>query len=65
MSKKYGCFNRKDFEKEVSVQNGWHYVGETKVPLLQWIPFVMAMDCQYRLTTLGQTDPMCDGCERK
>jgi hypothetical protein len=56
----YGCFDRAPFRPTVRVQQGWTADGRRK---MEFIPFAMTTDCQYRHTELGQRDSGCDGCK--
>jgi len=63
-SKGYGCYDRKDFRKEVVVQDGWHWKGgDEQTKKVVRVPFLMEKDCQYTLSELGQKDERCIGCK--
>lgn len=55
-SKKYGCYNRKPFEKIVRVQDGWFNEVTRRI---KSIPFRMSEQCEYDLKT---TDERCKDC---
>lgn len=61
--KRNGCWNRKPFAKVVSVQDGWRKIDGVRHMVR--IPFVMARDCQFSKTTLGQADAGCLGCRHR
>lgn len=65
----YGCHNRPPLKSVVAVQDGWVHdfmSGATKrTGVLVSSPFLMAPDCQYTKTALGQADPKCEGCKHR
>ena len=64
----YGCFNRREFDQIVAVQDGWYQnfmSGWTREASMKSVPFTMARDCQYTKTALGQADSKCQGCKHR
>jgi len=64
----YGCHDRKPYAPSFLAQAGW--VLDEKDKMIRHatmipIPFRMARDCQYTKTTLGQSDPKCEGCKHR
>ena len=59
----YGCHNRAELRGHCTRFTDWHE-GQ---PLLVRIdhPHVMAKDCQYTLTALGQADTGCTSCKHR
>lgn len=54
--RKYGCHNRKPFEKVVRVQDGWFNEVTRR---MKSIPFRMSEQCEY---DLKKTDERCKEC---
>lgn len=52
----YGCYNRLPFVDRTTLRDHHGRVTAT------W-PAVMAKDCRYTHTTLGQQDKKCQGCK--
>jgi hypothetical protein len=65
ISRPYGCHNREPFASWHFVQDGWWIDGQTRVAKLAQARHVMAKDCRYTLSELGQTDPRCEGCRHR
>lgn len=60
-----GCHNRAPYKSSVVVQDGWEYMGSTRIPIVKEVPFVMTTDCNYKTTELGKNDERCNGCKWK
>ena len=60
---KNGCHDRAPYRKSVPVQDGWFMDGVTRTPRMVSIPAVMAADCRYTHSGLGQADSRCVGCK--
>ena len=58
-----GCFNRAPFAQRIRMQDGWAESEPSRHPVMREVPFVMAKDCRYTHTTLGQQDEKCQGCK--
>lgn len=63
--KPYACHDRPEFRTRLKVQDGHFDDGHQRIPRMVAIPFVMAKDCQYTNTELGQKDPRCEACKHK
>ncbi len=61
----YGCHNRKPFAPWYFVQDGWWLDGQTRVAKVSQARHVMAKDCRYTLSELGQKDERCLGCTHR
>lgn len=58
-----GCFNRAPFAQRIRMQDGWAESETSRRPVMIEVPFVMAKDCRYTHTDLGQQDEKCLGCK--
>ena len=59
----YACFNRAPFAQHIRMQDGWAESETSRRPVMIEQPFVMAKDCRYTHSDLGQQDEKCQGCK--
>lgn len=57
--KLHGCHNRPDFKENLTVQDGWTWLGSGEQRRMRIIPFRMERRCVY---DLKKTDQGCTGC---
>ena len=63
--------NRAPFDNHIWMQDGTMEIAihkdlpTTALPVFQYVPHVMAKDCQYTKTDLGKVDKKCEGCKWK
>ena len=55
-AEKNGCFDRAPYKQLITLRD--HHDRDVSC----W-PFVMAQDCQYTKSELGQADKRCTGCK--
>lgn len=61
------CFNRPPYRDAILVQDGWEWYQVAggswqRRPVTTFIQFENSRDCQYTLSSIGQADPKCAGC---